>query len=263
VELIDSHCHLTFDELHKNLDGVLERSRANGIGAWVTIGTNELQNRAAVALAQRVNRIYATVGLHPHDAKDWTSDLLTQMAQWAQLQDVVALGEMGLDFYYDFSPRPQQEKAFSEQLALAAQLNMPVVVHTRDAFDETLAILKTFDGQLNHVVLHCFTGTANQAKLALDQGYYISFSGVVTFKNAHSVKEAAQCVPMDRLMIETDCPYLAPAPMRKQKVNEPALMIHTARYLADLKQVDLEEMASKTVQNTREFYHLSLEKTGP
>jgi TatD DNase family protein len=256
VELIDSHCHLTFDELLEDLDGVLERSRAQGIGSWVTVGTNQSQSQAAVTLAQRVDGMYATVGLHPHDAKTLSPDLLTRMTQWAQLEKVVALGEMGLDFYYDFSPRDLQVKAFTEQLALAASLNMPVVVHTRDAFDDTLAILKAFDGQLDHVVLHCFTGTAQQAKAGLDRGYFISFSGVVTFKNADSVREAALCVPMDRLMIETDCPYLSPAPMRKQKVNEPALLIHTAQFLAQLKHVALEDLARQTSHNTRQFYHL-------
>ncbi|MCF7975640.1 MAG: TatD family hydrolase [Phycisphaerae bacterium] len=256
MELIDSHCHLTFDELRENLDETLERSRAQGISTWVTIGTDESQSREAVALAQKVDRMYATVGLHPHEAKDWSSDLLAQMEQWTRLEKVVALGEMGLDFYYDFSPRAQQEQAFSEQLALAARLNMPVVVHTRDAFDETMGILKAYDGQLNQVVLHCFTGTAEQVKVALECGFYISFSGVVTFKNAHSVREAAMCVPMDRLMIETDCPYLAPAPMRKQRVNEPALLIHTARFLAHLKQMDLEDLARQTRENTCMFYQL-------
>jgi len=256
VELIDSHCHLTFDELLDDLDGVLERSRANGIGAWITIGTNQSQSREAVALAQRIDGIHATVGLHPHDAKEWSAELSTELEQWVQLQKVVALGEMGLDFYYDFSPRAQQIRAFTEQLALAARLNMPVVVHTRDAFDETLAILEDFDGQLNHVVLHCFTGTAKQARAGLDRGYFISFSGVVTFKNAQSVREAALCVPMDRLMIETDCPYLSPAPMRKQKVNEPALLIHTAQFLSQLKQVHLEDLARQTSLNTQRFYDL-------
>ncbi|MCP4452228.1 MAG: TatD family hydrolase [Planctomycetes bacterium] len=256
MELIDSHCHLTFDELLENLDDVLERSRTQGIGTWVTVGTNRAQSQAAVTLAQRVDGMYATVGLHPHDARMLSPDLLTQMAQWAQLEKVVALGEMGLDFYYDFSPRDQQVKAFTEQLALAASLKMPVVVHTRDAFDDTLAVLKEFDGQLDHVVLHCFTGTAQQAREGLDRGYFISFSGVVTFKSAQSVKEAALCVPMDRLLIETDCPYLSPAPMRKQRVNEPALLTHTAQYLAQLKRLDLEDLAMQTSQNTRQFYQL-------
>ncbi len=256
MELIDSHCHLTFDELLEDLDGVLDRSRTQGIGTWVTVGTNQSQSLSAVALAERVKGMYATVGLHPHDAKAWSPDLLTQMTQWADQEKVVALGEMGLDFYYDFSPRAQQVKAFTEQLALAARLKMPVVVHTRDAFDDTLAILKDFDGQLKHVVLHCFTGYAQQARAGLDRGYFISFSGVVTFKNADSVREAALCVPMDRLMIETDCPYLSPAPMRKQKVNEPALLIHTAQFLSQLKQVELEDLARQTSHNTRQFYQL-------
>ena len=256
MKLIDSHCHLTFDELLGDLDGVLERSRANGIDTWVTIGTNHAQSREAVALAQRTAGVYATVGLHPHDAKDLSGDLLTHMEQWAQLEEVVALGELGLDFYYDFSPRQQQVEAFTEQLALAARLNMPVVVHTRDAFDETLTILKDFDGQLDHVVLHCFTGTAEQAKAGLDRGYFISFSGVVTFKNAQAVREAALCVPMDRLMIETDCPYLSPAPMRKQRINEPALLAHTAQFLSQLKQVELDDLATQTSDNTRRFYRL-------
>ncbi len=256
MELIDSHCHLTSDELLENLEGVLERSRAQGVGTWVTVGTNQAQSQAAVTLAQRVEGMQATVGLHPHDAKAWSPDLLTQMTQWAELEAVVALGEMGLDFYYDFSPRAQQVQAFTEQLALAARLKMPVVVHTRDAFDDTLAILKDFDGQLDHVVLHCFTGTAQQAMAGLNRGYFISFSGVVTFTKADSVREAAVCVPMDRLMIETDCPYLSPAPMRKQRVNEPALLIHTAECLSQLKQVTLEDLARQTSHNTRQFYQL-------
>jgi TatD DNase family protein len=257
LELIDSHCHLTFDELHGNIDEVLERSRANGVGTWVTIGTDASQSQAAVALALQVDGIYATVGLHPHEARHWSPDLLVQLEEWTRLEKVVALGEMGLDFYYDFSPRALQKQAFSEQLALASRLNMPVVVHTRDAFDETMAILKTFDGTLNHVVFHCFTGTAEQARAALNCGYYISFSGVVTFKNAHAVREAALCVPMDRLMIETDCPYLAPAPMRKQRVNEPALLIHTAQFLSHLRRVDVEDLATYTRENTKRFYQLA------
>jgi len=258
VKLMDSHCHLTFDDLYENMDEVLERSRANGVDTWVTIGTNELQSRKAVDLAHNNEKIYATVGLHPHDAKDWSSTLMDQMKQWASLEKVLALGEMGLDFYYEFSPRVEQILAFTEQLALASRLDMPVVVHTRDAFDETMAILKDFDGQLNNVVLHCFTGTAEQVKRALDQGYFVSFSGVVTFKNAHSVREAALCVPMDRLLIETDCPYLSPTPMRKQKVNEPAFLIHTAQFLSDLKQVDFSSFSMQTLQNSCEFYRLAV-----
>ena len=170
-----------------------------------------------------------------------------------------SLGEMGLDFYYDFSPRVQQKQAFSDQLALAARLNMPVVVHTRDAFDDTLAILKTFDGQLNHVVLHCFTGTAEQAKLALDQGYYISFSGVVTFKNAHSVREAALCVPLDRLMIETDSPYLKPRNLRpkiRSHRNEPRLLPWILGTLAACRNEHPEALAEATTRNARAFFRL-------
>ena len=256
MKLIDSHCHLTFEGLHETLEDVLQRSRANAVDTWVTIGTNQAQSLDAVTLAQRVEGIHATVGLHPHEAKDLSDALMTQMEAWASLECVVALGEMGLDYYYDFSPRDRQAQAFAEQLALAARLNMPVVIHTRDAFDETLGILKDFDGALDRVVLHCFTGDVEQARAGLDRGYFISFSGVVTFKNARSVREAALYVPMDRLMIETDCPYLSPAPMRKQKVNEPALLIHTARFLAQLKQVDLAELAQQTRHNTQHFYGL-------
>lgn len=258
MKLIDAHCHLTFEELKTNLDDVLERSRCEGIDQWVTIGTNEPQSREAVALAEQVHGMYATVGLHPHDAKDWSSDMCAKFENWAGHDKVKALGEMGLDFHYDFSPRAKQRQAFAEQLALAEQLNMPVVVHTREAFDETMAILKDFDENLPGVVLHCFTGTAEQAGRALARGYYVSFSGVVTFKKSDSVREAARLVPVDRLMVETDCPYLSPAPMRKQRVNEPALMIHTVRFLAELKRMSIEDLSQHTFQNTCRFYQLSL-----
>jgi TatD DNase family protein len=181
---------------------------------------------------------------------------LAAIEKLARMPNVVALGETGLDFHYNFSPPEQQKQAFAAQLELAAQLHLPVVIHTREAFAETMAILDQFGSRLEHVVLHCFSGTAEQAHQALDRGYYLSFTGVVTFKNAQSIRAAAQAVPMDRLMIETDCPYMSPEPKRKQKINEPALMIHTARLLAELRGMPLPQFAECTLVNSRRFFRL-------
>ncbi|MBN2593694.1 MAG: TatD family hydrolase, partial [Sedimentisphaerales bacterium] len=239
MELIDTHCHLTFEQLAGDIEAVVERSRTAGVTGWITVGTDPQHNQKAVELTNRLENLYATVGIHPHDAKDVTVKALTELKELASSEKVVAIGETGLDFHYDFSPRPDQRRAFEAQLEIAQDLNLPVVIHCREAFDETIDILEHFisvKGRLKGVVFHCFSGSAEQARIVLDHGFYISFTGVVTFKNAVKTREAAKIVPTDRLMLETDCPYMSPEPMRKQKINEPALMVHTARFLAVLKE---------------------------
>ena len=259
MELIDAHCHLTYDVLIADLEAVLERSRAARVNRWVAIGTDIEHSQKAIALAQCHKGLYATVGYHPHDAKAVDDTVIETLKSLAGNDKVVAMGETGLDFHYDFSPRADQEQAFKQQLTLAVDLSLPVIIHTREAFAETLAVLEPFRSDLDHVVLHCFTGTENEAQEALDRGYWISFSGVITFKKADAIRRAAKRVPLDRLMIETDSPYLSPEPMRKQKVNEPSLLIHTARFLANLLDISIEELAHTTVQNTLRFYGISPE----
>jgi len=256
VELIDTHCHLTFKPLDADVEAVLERSRAAGVTSWITVGTSLHDSQRTIEFAGRFDNMYATVGVHPHDAKDVTADTLAQLNQLAQNVNVVAIGETGLDFHYNFSKQPDQLRVFAAQLNLAQELNLPVVVHSRNAFDETMDILDRHGSAQKRVVFHCFSGSPEQAKLVLERGYYISFTGVVTFKNAEQTRRAAKLVPLDRLMIETDCPYMSPEPMRKQKVNEPALMIHTAKFLAELKRMDLTDFAAAVTATSTAFFAL-------
>ena len=256
MELIDTHCHLTFDELADDVKAVVARSRDAGVTGWVTVGTDTQENRKAVELANRFENMYAAVGIHPHDAKDTTAETLTELKKLAQNEKVVAIGETGLDFHYNFSPHQDQKRVFAQQLKIAAEFNLPVIIHCREAFDETMDILEQSGSGVKRVVFHCFSGSAQQAKIVLDKGFHISFTGVVTFKNAEKTRDAAKIVPVDSLMLETDCPYMSPEPMRKQKVNEPALMIHTAALLAELKGMDLADFAKAVTATSKAFFSL-------
>jgi TatD DNase family protein len=259
MELIDTHCHLTFEQLAGDIDAVVERSRAAGVAGWITVGTDQQHNRKAVELANRFENMYAAIGIHPHDAKDVTDRTMAELKELAQSEKVVAIGETGLDFHYDFSPRQDQRRVFYAQLEIARELNLPVIIHCREAFDETIDILERFiglKGRLKGVVFHCFSGSAQQARIVLDHGFYISFTGVVTFKNAEKTRQAAKIVPPDRLMLETDCPYMSPAPMRKQKINEPALMVRTASFLAVLKDMDETDFAQAVTATSKSFFGL-------
>jgi len=256
MELIDTHCHLTFPPLVADVPGVVERSRTAGVSGWVTVGTSVEDSRRAIDLAGQYEDMYVAVGIHPHDAKAADAGALEQLRQLAGPAKVVAIGETGLDFHYNFSKQPDQRRVFAAHLTIARDLGLPVVVHSRNAFDETLEILDRDGGRLKGVVFHCFSGSAEQARQLLERGYHISFTGVVTFKNAETAREAAKVVPPDRLMVETDCPYMSPEPVRQQKPNEPALMVHTARFLAQLKGVSLEEFAQATTRNAIAFFQL-------
>jgi TatD DNase family protein len=254
--LIDTHAHLAFEPLVDDIDAVLQRSIDAGVTQWITVGTNIDENKRSITLTEKYDNLYAAVGIHPHDAKDVTADSLAELEKLARNERVVAIGETGLDFHYNFSERSVQKDVFKKHLSLAAKLNLPVVVHSREAFDDTIAILERWGGQVEKVVFHCFTGTADQAKTVLDKGFYISFTGVVTFKNANDVREAAKVAPLDRMMLETDCPYMTPEPVRRQKVNEPAFMIHTAKFLADLKGASFEELATAATATSRVFFNI-------
>jgi len=259
MELIDTHCHLTFEQLAGDIENVLARSSAAGVTRWLTVGTDPQHNVRAVELANRFENVYAAVGIHPHDAKDVTGRTIAELKELARGERVVAMGETGLDYHYDFSPRPDQRRVFAAQLKIAREMNLPVIIHCREAFDETMDILDQFirlEGRLKGVVFHCFSGSAEQARMILDYGFYISVTGVVTFKNAESLRRAAGIVPTDRLMLETDCPYMSPEPMRKQKINEPALMVHTAECLAELKQMPLSDFAEAVTATSKSFFDL-------
>jgi len=256
MQLIDTHCHLTFGQLADDVDAVIERSVAAGVTSWITVGTDPVHNQKVIALADKFENMYAAVGIHPHDAKDVSDQALRQLNALAQNKRVVAIGETGLDFHYDHSPRNQQAAVFTQHLQLAQELNLPVIVHCREAFDETMQILERDGPGLKKVVFHCFSGSADQAKIVLDKGFYISFTGVVTFKNAERTRQAAKIVPLDKLMLETDCPYMSPEPMRKQRINEPALLIHIAKFLAELKQMSFDDFAAAVTATTKTFFNL-------
>jgi TatD DNase family protein len=259
MELIDTHCHLTFESLADDIEGVLGRSKSTGVVSWITVGTDTQHNRKAVELAERFERLYAAVGVHPHDAKDVTGQTVAELRELARSEKVVAIGETGLDYHYNLSPHAEQRRTFTAQLEIARELNLPVIIHCREAFDETMSILDQYiqvEGRLKGVVFHCFGGSAEQAQIVLDHGFYISLTGVVTFKNAANVRQVAKNVPTDRLMLETDCPYMSPEPMRKQKVNEPALMIHTARFIAELKEMSLSDFATAVTTTSKSFFGL-------
>jgi TatD DNase family protein len=256
MELIDTHCHLTFGGLREDVAEVLERSKAAGVVGWITVGTDPQENQKTIELADKFENMYAAVGIHPHDAKIITPDILKELRDIAQNEKVVAIGETGLDYHYNFSSHEEQRGMFAENLKIAAELNLPVIIHCREAFDETMEILEQYGGGVKRVVFHCFSGSAEQAKIILDKGFYISFTGVVTFKNAEKVRQAAEVVPLDRLMVETDAPYMSPEPMRKQKINEPALMVHTAKCLTGLKGMDLADFAEAVTLTSKSFFGL-------
>ncbi len=257
MELTDTHCHLTFDPLAADVAGVLTRSIAAGVTSWITVGTTLEDSRRAIELARRYENLYAAVGIHPHEAKDGDAAALAELKHLAKGDKVVAVGETGLDFHYNFSQQPDQRRVFTAHLAIARELRLPVIVHSRNAFDETIEVLDTYGGGLQALVFHCFSGSAEQAKQLLERGYYLSFTGVVTFKNAEATRAAARAVPLDRLMVETDAPYMSPEPVRRQKPNEPALMAHTAKLLADLKGVSLDDLARATTRNAIGFFGLA------
>ena len=256
MQLIDTHCHLTFPQLYDDVEAVIRRSREAGVIGWVTVGTEPGQIEKAVGLAEKVDDMYAAIGYHPHNAKEITDERLNELRNLAQNPKVVAIGETGIDYFYTFSEPDCQREIFRAQLEMAVELDLPVIIHSRDAFDEVIEILDEFSGRLKNVVIHCFSGSVEQARAALERGFYISFTGIVTFKKADQAKEVVAIVPVERMMVETDCPFISPAPFRNQKPNEPALMIHTARMLADLKQMDIEDFATEVTAASKKFFNL-------
>jgi len=256
ARLFDTHAHLHFPELAADLDAVLERAHAAGVAEMVTIGTDRDTNPAAVALAERLPGVYATVGIHPHDAGEATEADFEAMERLARGSTrVVALGEMGLDFFRNLSPRDAQETVLRRQLALARRLQKPAVIHCRDAHPEALAILA--DERVGEVggVMHCFSADVEVAKRCLDLGLLISLAGPVTYKNARALPEVARFVPAERLVLETDCPFLPPHPHRGQR-NEPAWVAITAARVAELRGVTLDALGELTTGNARRLFRL-------
>jgi TatD DNase family protein len=247
--LIDSHCHLDFPELAADADGVVARAGAAGVGAMVTIGTELARFPGVLAMAERFPNVWCSVGTHPHESgKELVTDPAPLLAHTAHPK-VVGVGETGLDYYYEHSPRPPQIESFRAHIAAARLSGLPVIVHTRDADDDTITVLEDEMGKGPFTgLIHCFTGTQKLADAALALGLSISVSGIATFKNSAALRDVIKSVPLDRLLVETDAPFLAPVPHRG-KTNEPSFVVHTAAMLAALKAVSPDELAAVTTGN--------------
>jgi len=252
--IIDTHAHLDDRKYARDLDAVLKRATESGVDRIVTIGTDLETSRAGVDLAAQHEEVFAAVGIHPHYAADADDAALDQIGLLVAARGkVVAIGEAGLDFYRDLSPRGRQKEVFRRQIEIAIDARLPFVLHNRDATRECLAILDEYRGNCLRGVAHCFGGDKNAARRFLDLGFYISFAGTVTFPNARKVKEVAQFVPVDRLVLETDCPYLAPQPVRGKR-NEPAFVRYMLYEIAGLRGMTSEDLARATTTNAEELF---------
>ncbi|MEQ8437718.1 MAG: TatD family hydrolase [Ilumatobacter fluminis] len=250
MELFDSHCHVYDDRMPDGPPAALDAARAAGVTGMVAVGCDRPTSEASIAVAQTNDDVWATVGLHPHDADQGVDTIVDLIGA----PGVVAIGEAGLDYYYDNSPRDTQRTAFAAQIQLAHEHDLPLVIHTRDAWDDTFDVLDA-EGMPNGTIFHCFTGSPDEAQRCLDRGAHVSFSGIVTFKTATDLQAAARLVPLDRMLIETDAPYLAPVPHRG-KTNQPAYVAHTAQFIADLRDVRIAEVAEATARNARQVFRL-------
>jgi TatD DNase family protein len=258
MRLFDTHAHLHFPDYADDLDAVLERARGAGVRGMVTIGTDRESNQAVVEMARRVPDVWATVGIHPHDAGDAVEADFAEMEKLARSEaKVVGFGEMGLDFFRNLSPPEAQREVFRRQISMARELGKPLVIHCRDAHDETLAILAEERAREVGGVMHCFSGDVQIARRCLDLGLFISLAGPVTYKNARALPEVARFVPEDRLVVETDCPYLPPTPHRGKR-NEPAYVALTAAFVAGLRGVTSEALGAAVTANAATLFGISL-----
>jgi TatD DNase family protein len=254
--LVDSHCHLTDAQFDADRDAVVQRATSAGVVAMVCAGADVESSRAAVRLAEQYASVYAVVGIHPEHAQEFNDDVLKTIRELAQHRQVVGIGEIGLDFHYaDAAPREAQEKNFIAQLDLAQELGLPVVIHDRDAHDALMEILRK-RGNKSRGILHCFSGDLPMAREAIDLGYFVSFAGNLTFQNARQLREIVAAAPLDRVVIETDAPYLAPMPHRGKR-NEPAYVARVAEKIAEIKNLPLQTVQDTTMRNSEIIFRLT------
>jgi TatD DNase family protein len=249
--VIDSHCHLDSERFVEDQAEVIERAFAAGVEHMMTIGTGDgpPDIEGAVRIADRYEKIYATVGVHPHDASKYDDGVGVRLAELLKHKKVLAMGEIGLDYHYDHSPREVQQAAFIEQMRIAADARVPIVIHTREAWDDTFALIeKHWKPTGLGGIMHCFSGGPVEAQRSLDLGFHLSFAGIVTFPKSLDIQAAAKLCPEDRMLIETDAPFLAPAPHRGKR-NEPAFVAHTAAKIAELRGVNVQDIVRTTTQN--------------
>ncbi len=253
--MIDSHCHLDFDVYDGRREKVIADAAEAGVQMLVNIGVDLPSSRHSVELAEKYDNIYATVGVHPHDAKTLTKGVLAELKELAQQPKVVAIGEIGLDFYRNLSPADVQKEAFRTQIELAIELSLPIVIHTRNSFRETLDILMDYLPLLKGGVFHCFPGTVEDAEKVISLGFHLSVGGVVTFKKAKMAQVAAE-VPLERLLLETDSPYLTPVPFRG-KENQPAYVAYVYKKVAELRGMPLSELEKNVDRTVQKFFGLA------
>jgi len=258
--LIDSHCHLDFNDFEEDLEDILLRAKENGITAMLNAGNNINELDKQLQLSEAYPFIYTAVGVHPHNAEEYTNIKAADFIEKSQHPKVVAIGECGLDYYYDNSPRDLQKKIFIEQIIAAQETGLPLIIHTRDADDDTIAILEEyykkspFSGEI-----HCFSGSHKLAEFALSIGFYISASGIITFNKSGDLRDIFKDIPLEKLLVETDAPFLAPIPMRGRR-NEPAFVRYTAERLAQLKEVSFEKLAQITSDNFHNLFRKASDK---
>lgn len=255
--LVDSHCHLNFPEFSEDLEAVIQRASDNGVGTLLTINTKLEEAVHLQEIADRFPQVYCTVGVHPHDAAHYVSgyegvSLFSKIIELANHPKVIGLGETGLDYHYENSPREDQIASFSEHIRASLELDLPLIIHTRDADEDTIRCLTEVGQGKAKGVFHCFSGNSELAQKALSLGFYISFSGILTFKNADELRKIAQSMPIDRILVETDAPFLAPVPHRGQR-NEPAFTRYTAELLAHLRNISY---SATEIETTNNFFRL-------
>jgi TatD DNase family protein len=258
MQLIDSHAHIDFPQFDEDRDAMLERARVAGVTTLLAIGSGPGPEKldAAIPYAEGHDWIYASIGTHPHEAKDFTTQHLDQLAKLAEHPKVIAWGEIGLDYFYDHSPRETQAKVFGDQLARAAEAKLPVIIHCRDAWPDTLAILEQVWRPTGlGGILHCFTSTLEDAQRGVNMGFLISFAGNSTYPKASNLRDVAKALPLEKILIETDSPFLAPQPFRGQR-NEPAHVAEVAKTLATVRNLSPEEVADATAANFRRLFSL-------
>ncbi|MBO1004735.1 TatD family hydrolase [Pseudogracilibacillus auburnensis] len=251
--LFDTHVHLNADQFSEDMDETIARAQANGVSYMVVVGFDRPTITKAIEIVEEYDFIYASVGWHPVDAIDMTEEDLIWLEEVAKHPKVVALGEMGLDYHWDKSPKDIQKEVFRKQIELAKKINLPIIIHNRDATKDIVHILREESAGEVGGIMHCYSGSAEVAKQCIDLNFYISLGGPVTFKNAKKPKEVAKQVPLDRLLIETDCPYLAPHPYRGKR-NEPAYVRLVAEEIAELKGLDIETVAEATTKNAKKVF---------
>lgn len=251
--LIDTHCHLDFPDFDQDRDAVLARALEAGVGAIINVGSGLAESRAAVALARKHDNVFAGVGIHPHDSKDATPEALAEIEDLLSSKKVVAIGEVGLDYYRNLSEPKIQREVFKAFIGLAVLKDLPLVVHSRQAEQETLAVLGEFKTRLPRVVIHCFSGDEDFLKECLGRGFFISFTCNVTYKKAGALREIVKLTPLERMFLETDAPFLSPEGKRGKR-NEPAYLVALAEEVGRVKQMDFEEVCRATTENARRFF---------